>query len=186
MRNRFLVYQMKEELRKEFIRKTFHFLGLAYIPAITFIEKDLLALAIIIATLAAIALEFFRRIRTTPLNSLLREYEQTRVPGYLYTGVAFSIITPFFTVNACMISAVTAFAGDGVAGIVKRMKPKLAIPAFILSSLALVSLLPLNLLPATLSITISSLLDGRKLEDNFTIPVASAIIYETLEILFRM
>jgi len=177
---------MKEELRRELIRKTIHILGLAYIPAIILIGKDLLAFGIVIATLIAITLEFFRKYRNTVLGILLREYEQTRLPGYIYTGVAFSIITPLFSINACIISAVTAFAGDGVAGIVKRIKPELAISAFILPPLALIPLLPLNLVPAILSTIISSIFDGRKWDDNFTIPIAAAITYETLELLFQM
>ncbi len=175
---------MNEKMKKEIARKTIHITGLAYIPALIFLGKDVMAFAVIIVTLSAILFEFARKKRKTVIDDFLREYEIKRVPGYLYTGVAFTIITPFFSTEACMVSAIAAFAGDGVAGIVKRIKPELAIPAFILPCFPLIFLLNLNPVPAITSIIISSLFDGRKWEDNFTVPLSSALSYWILGIFF--
>ncbi len=175
---------MNETLRKEMVRKSIHVAGLAYIPLLFYLGKDLTAFLVILTTLTAIIFELIRRKRSFPFNHLLRDYEKRRIPGYIYTGMAFSLITPFFSTNACIVSAITAFVGDGVAGVVKRIKPGLSIPAFILPSLALIFIFPLNLVSSSISVIIASLLDGRKWEDNFTIPAVTAITYETLTLLF--
>lgn len=173
---------MKERLRKEVARKSIHISGLAYIPSIIYLGKGITALGVAILTVAAILFEFSRRRKETVFDVLLRDYERGRIPGYIYTGVAFSIITPFFGMEACIISAVTAFAGDGVAGIVKRVRPELAVPAFILPCLILVLLLPVNPAYALISVLTSSLFDGRKWEDNLTIPISAAMSYELLRL----
>ncbi|WP_456368992.1 hypothetical protein [Geoglobus sp.] len=174
---------MDEKLRNELLRKSIHISGLMYIPSIIYLGKDITALLVAAITVAAIIFEIARRRKKTVVEVLLRDYERKRVPGYIYTGVAFSIITPFFSTGACIISAVTAFAGDGTAGIAKRVKPELALPAFILPCLVLISLLPVNPVYAIISAIISSFLDGRKWEDNLTIPLSAALSYELLRFL---
>ncbi len=173
-------------LKKEIVRKIIHVSGLIYIPTLILLGKKLIAFTIIAITLLVILFEIKQKRKGTAIDQLLREYEQTRIPSYIFTGIAFSIITPFFSVDACIISAITAFAGDGVAGIAKRLKSELAFPAFILPCLILIFLLSMNLVPAILSMIISSIFDGRKWEDNFTIPVSAAIVYETLEFILQM
>ena len=165
-------------LKKEILRKSIHMAGIAYIPAVIFLGKDIMSYAVIILTLSAILLELIRKRRRFLINYLLRDYEKKRVPGYIYTGVAFSIITPLLSTEACIVSAITAFAGDGTAGIAKRVKPELAIPSFILPCLILILFLPVNLIPAVTSIAISSIFDGRRWEDNLTIPISAGLIYE--------
>ncbi|MBE8539763.1 hypothetical protein [Geoglobus acetivorans] len=171
---------MKENLKKEMARKTIHISGLLYIPSMIYLGKDFTAIIVAAITITAILFEFSRRRRRTAIDGLLRDYERKRIPGYIYTGVAFSAITPFFSTEACIVSAVAAFAGDGVAGIVKRVRPGLAVPAFILPCLTLILLLPVNPVYALISVLISSLLDGRRWEDNLTIPISAALSYELL------
>ena len=175
---------MKDELKKEMLRKIIHVSGLAYIPAVILLGSEIVASAVIVITFIAILFEFQRKRRRTSVDFLLRDYERKRIPGYIYTGMAFSIITPFFSTEACIVSAVAAFAGDGVAGIVKRIKPELSLLSFIMPSLILTVLLPVNQIYALASILIASLFDGRRWEDNFTVPLSSAFSYWILEIFF--
>ena len=165
---------LKDELR----RKTIHFLGLAYIPAIIVFGRDFVSYAVIILTVSALIFEFAVRKRISAIESLLRDYEKKRVPGYIHTGVAFSIVTLIFSTEACITAAVSAFVGDGVSGIVKRFSHTLAIPAFITSAFLLTLLLPVSYPFSLISIAVASLFDGRRLEDNFTIPIATAATYQ--------
>ena len=173
---------MKERLRREIARKIIHISGLAYTPSVIYLGKDLTAVFVVTVTAAATLFEFAGRRRRTIVEALLRDYERERIPGYIYTGVAFSVITPLFSTEACIISAIAAFAGDGFAGIVKRVKPKLAVPAFILPCLILILILPVNPVYGLISVAISSLLDGRRWEDNLTIPISAALSYELLRL----
>lgn len=173
---------MRDELKKEIFRKIIHISGLAYIPGIILLGREIMASTVIIITLIAIFFEFERKRRKTSVDFLLRDYEKKRIPGYIYTGVAFSIITSFFSTEACIVSAIAAFAGDGVAGIVKKIKSNLSIPSFVIPSLILALLLPVNHVYALASILVSSLFDGRRWEDNFTVPLSSALSYWMLGI----
>lgn len=175
---------MGEKVRKEVIRKSIHISGILYIPSIIYFGKDLTSLGVITMTIAAILFEMARKRRKTAIDVLLREYERKRIPGYIYTGVAFSIITPFFSINACIISAIAAFAGDGISGIMKRVKPHLSIPSFVITSFLISLLMPVNQLFSLASIIIASFFDGKRWEDNFTIPITAALSYEVLRLVF--
>ncbi len=167
--------------RSEILRKSIHFLGLLYIPGILILGKSLMTFVVLTLTVLSLGVEFLRvRYEVIP-EELLREYERKRVGAYIYTGLAFSLITPFFPNDACVIAAVCAFAGDGLSGLAKKFDAKLSFLAYFSSTAILAIFLNLQL-PASLSaILISYLFDGRKiLNDNFTIPTSAAVIYYLL------
>lgn len=169
-----------EIMKREIARKTIHISGLLYLFLLKYLGREITALIVIPLTLSAILFEFARKRKTTVIDNLLRDYEKSRIPGYIYTGLAFSLITPFFSTESCMISAITAFAGDGFAGVAKRVNKSLAIPAFVIPSFLLSILFNLNPVLCMMTTIISSLFDGRKWEDNLTIPISSALTYEVL------
>ncbi|WP_290899206.1 hypothetical protein [Ferroglobus sp.] len=165
----------------EVLRKSIHFLGLLYIPTLFYLGKDFTGAVVLVMTAFASLLELVRAKKEIFPNFILREYEKKGVAGYLYSGLAFSIITPVFPLKACVIAAVCAFAGDGAAGIFKKVNRNFSFPAFFASSFALSLALGLEWQYSLASIIISAMFDGKKfLNDNFTIPISAAISYYIL------
>ena len=171
-------------IQKELVRKFIHISGIAYIFIITSFGREITFAVVVILTIVAILFELVGRKHYSSIDILLRDYEKTRIPGYVYTGIAFSLITPLFSINACIMSAITAFIGDGVAGIVKRVKKLLGIPAFIIPSFLASLMFHFDPVISIMAISFASLFDGRRLEDNLTIPIVTAIIYDLLILLF--
>ncbi|ADC65690.1 hypothetical protein Ferp_1539 [Ferroglobus placidus DSM 10642] len=171
--------------KSEVLRKSVHLLGLLYIPALFYLGKDFMSAAVLLLTAFASFLEIIRAKKEIFPDSILREYEKRGVGGYLYTGLAFSIITPLFPLKACVIAAICAFAGDGLAGIFKKVNRKLSFPTFFTFSYILSLTLGLDWKLTSVTIIISAMFDGRKfLNDNFTIPISAAITYHFLTTLF--
>ncbi len=166
--------------KSELLRKAIHFSGLLYIPAIYYLGKDVTWQLVLALTTFAVVLEALRTKFNVIPDILIREYEKRRIAGYLYTGVAFSIITPVFSDGACISAAACSFAGDGVSGIVKKVNGSYAIALFVLSSIAVSLISGLEVFPSVLAAIISSTADGKRINDNLTIPLLAAITYEAV------
>ena len=159
---------------KELARKSIHFLGLFYIPSLFYLDRTTLWFCVIALTAFAFLLEILR-IKSKIDLKLVREYEKDKPAGYFYTGLAFSVITPLPT-DACIVAACCAFGGDGVSGIVKRFERRLAIPSFVIASSTLSILFGVDPIPSIIAAFVTSLLDGRNPDDNFTIPITAAFV----------
>ncbi len=166
---------MYDELK----RKAIHFIGLFYIPGILILGKNSVSIIFFALTAVAFILEILRIKGKIELR-FLRNHERKTFASYLYTGIAFSSITFLASEEACIVAASCAFGGDGISGIVKRIRKELAIPSFILVSFVLSILFDTQPIPSFFSALIASLADGRKFEDNFTIPLIASITYTLL------
>ena len=168
--------------KSEIARKSVHLLGLLYIPGLLVLGKNPMFLVVLTLTALGAVVEFIRRKYVVIPEEILRDYEKKDLGAFMYTGIAFSAITPLFPTSACLIAASCAFAGDGVAGIFKRIKKELALPSYFFSSLLVAHLVNLPPIPSLVAIATSYLFEGKKLlNDNLTIPFSSAVVYYLLE-----
>ena len=109
--------------RKEILRKIIHFLGIGYIPLYIFIGKFYLIIFIIIALLIFLTLESLRKenYKVFP-NFLLRDYEKTGTGAHIYFGFSALLITTLLPKEACFVGIIAASIGDGMSGIIKKLK----------------------------------------------------------------
>ncbi len=164
------------DIKEEVKRKAVHFVGLLYIPAMLIFGKILLLKIVLALTSLAFILEILRLKEKINIK-LIRNYEKKSFASYLHTGIAFSIITAIASEKACLVAASCAFGGDGISGILKGINRRLANVSFILLSSSLSLILNAKAIPAIISAILSSLADGRRYEDNFTIPLIAAFAY---------
>ena len=167
---------------KELARKSIHFLGLLYVPALFYLDRYILWGIVLSLTAFAFFLEILRLKNKIDLK-LVREYEKRRFAGYLYTGLAFSLITPLPT-DACVVAACCAFGGDGISGIVKRFEKRMSIPSFIVVSFFLSIFFGASTFPSLIATVLSCLADGKKFDDNFTIPIIAGLSYLIVDSFF--
>ncbi len=171
---------------REILRKSIHFVGLAYIPAYDLLGKEGMIVAVGILTAIAILVEFLRQRYDYIPEFLLRDYEKESVGAYVYFGIAAFVITAFLPKKACFVGIVTGSLGDGVAGILKhhfRLGKNVSSLGMLLSSSAMlgaIGLLSPKSLTAVLAGTLAERID--RVNDNLSVPIVSAFIYRALEI----
>lgn len=173
------------ELKKEFIRKSIHFIGLSYIPAYLYFGREILILGIITALSFSAIFEFFR-LKYGILSFVVREYEKKKIGAYIYFGIAALVITVVFPMEACFAAVLISIVGDGIGGIVKRLKFRhsetLATLVMILLPFAL-SLFLLKPFPALIACIAGALTEriervGRYyIQDNLSVPLIAAAVY---------
>uniref|UniRef100_A0A7C3UK55 Dolichol kinase n=1 Tax=Geoglobus ahangari TaxID=113653 RepID=A0A7C3UK55_9EURY len=167
---------------KELARKSIHFLGLLYIPSLFYLDRFILWSIVLSLTAFAFFLEILRLKNKINLE-LIREHEKRRFAGYFYTGLAFSLITLLPT-NACVVAACCAFGGDGISGIVKQFEKRLSAPSFIVVSFSLSVSFGTSWFPSLVATVLSCLADGKKFDDNFTIPIIAGLSYLIVDSFF--
>ncbi len=183
--------------KKEIFRKIIHFLGVGYIPLYILIGRFYLIIFISIALLLFLALEILRKRDSRFFPSfLLRDYEREKIGAHIYFGISALIITIFLPMDACFIGIVASSIGDGVSGIIKRMKLNKfkALPtiSMFLSSTVVFLFMYLIILKyyikvaefaMFLSFLISSLVErqskilGKYIDDNITVPISASFSY---------
>ena len=173
------------ELKKELIRKSIHFIGLSYIPAYLYFGREILILGIIVALSFSAIFEFFR-LRFGILSFVVREYEKKKMGAYIYFGIAALLITIFFPMEACFAAVLVSILGDGVGGVVKRLKFRHSEALATLTMILLPFFTSLSLLkpfPALIACIAGALTEriervGRHyIQDNLSVPMTVAAVY---------
>ncbi|MET1124050.1 MAG: hypothetical protein ABWW66_02145 [Archaeoglobaceae archaeon] len=158
----------------EFVRKLIHLSGLLYIPAYSFLGRDLLLLCLALILSIVFPLEYLR-LKRGFLQELFRSYEKGRPAGYALYAVAIFLVTLFFSEKACYAAVICSNLGDVVAAIFRKFGiAKVAM--FVASALASAAM---NLgFSAILAALASSMVEGGRIDDNLSIPIVAATVYE--------
>ncbi len=176
------------ELKKEIIRKSIHFIGLAYVPAYVYLGKEILIIGITAILTFSAVFEIFR-LRYGILSFVVREYEKEKIGAYIYFGLATLIVTAVFPMEACFAAILVSIVGDGIGGIVKRLEFQhsgaLATMIMVILPFAL-SLIFINPVPALSACIAGALVEkvervGRYyIQDNLSVPLVAAAVYHSV------
>jgi dolichol kinase len=186
---------IKDSLKGELLRKGIHLAGLAYIPFYIFTDRWTTFTVVAFLTLIAIFLEILRRKTEIFPKWILRGYERGGVGAYVYFGISMLPVTLLFSPQACFVAIACGSAGDGVAGIVKKIWKNIAPLSMLLSSLLVILFISAYIyisLPAAFLATIIAVIVETKLtkigkyyiNDNFSVPLVTAVVYEFATILY--
>jgi dolichol kinase len=177
-----------QALKSELIRKAIHFSGIGYIPLYLFAGKEITLAIVVSLTLFASIAELLKfRYGFIP-RWILRKHEVEGVGSHLYTGVSISLVTYFLPAEACFVAIASGIVGDGVAGIHRYFDQKIAGISMFISSFIFLMLLShyielnfygiiLSCLAGTFAERFSGI-KGYYINDNFSVPVVSSVVYE--------
>ncbi|MFW6186151.1 MAG: hypothetical protein ACOC5C_05665 [Halobacteriota archaeon] len=179
-------------LKLELARKSIHFIGIGYIPLYLYAGKDITLFVVVMLTVFAAMLEIVKFKFDIIPHWLLREHELKGLGSHLYTGVAMSIITFWLPMEACFAGIANGIVGDGISGLVKQYSSRLALPVmFITSSLTLLAVslftemgyyaILFSCLGGVVAESISTI-RGHYLNDNFSVPIVSSVVYKLVPI----
>ncbi|MEM1738922.1 MAG: hypothetical protein QXW62_02160 [Candidatus Methanomethylicaceae archaeon] len=190
---------MRENIKKEILRKSFHITGITIPISYLFFGKNFTILYISSLIIISIFIELLR-IRVPilfPINkvveSISRKYEKTALASYVYFFMAALLVTFFLSIKATIIGLTSALLGDATAAILGRIFGKHNIRNKTLegdlTGMITVTLTTLllsnNLLISIIMGFCFSILDliDFKFDDNFVIPFGMSLIYEILEMI---
>ncbi len=172
---------------EELARKFVHFLGLSYIPAYEVLGRERMILTVGIVTAFAVLLDLLRRKFEILPDFLLRNYEKRGIGAYVYFGIAAFVITVILPRNACFVGVIVGSLGDGVAGLLKHLfglgKNAATICMFLVSVFAIHTLGILSV-HAVVAVVAGVLVEriervgGVYVNDNFSVPIVSAFVYQ--------
>ncbi|MFO7966606.1 MAG: hypothetical protein R6U44_03300 [Archaeoglobaceae archaeon] len=179
-------------LKLELARKSIHFMGVGYIPLYLYAGRDITLFAVLTLTLAAVLLEAGKFKFDIIPHWLLREHELKGIGSHLYTGGAISIITLWLPMGACFAGIANGIVGDGISGLVKKYNSLIALPIMFLASsvtLLVVSIFTelsyyailFSCLGGVIAESVSTI-RGHYLNDNFSVPIVSSVIYKLVPI----
>jgi len=176
-----------QSIKAELARKTIHFLGIGYIPLYFYTGREITLTVVLSLTVFAFFVEFLKFRYDAIPEWILRDHELEGIGSHLYTGISISIITVLLPMEACFVAIACAILGDGVSGIVKRYNKKLSVILMFLSPLILIHFLSnyvsFNMYSAILACFVGTFFDnfsefrGHYINDNFSIPLASSLVY---------
>lgn len=176
-------------LKLELVRKSIHFIGVGYIPLYLYAGKEITLIAVLALTLFAAILEILKLKFDVIPHFLLRDYELRGIGSYLYTGASVSLITVVLPMEACFAGIANGIVGDGVSGLAKMYKSWISAPIMFISSfltlfvVSYFAFVDLNYYAVVLSCAGGVAADrfprvgGRYINDNFSIPLVSAVLY---------
>ena len=173
------------DLRRELVRKLVHLSGLIYIPAYLYFGRELVVWGIVLILLVSAVFEYFR-IKYGLLSGIVRKYEKREIGAYIYFGIAVLLVTLIFPMDACFVAVSVSLVGDGLAGIVKRLGFRYAAsgvmvvaPLLFIVALSLATFTP-SLMACIAGAAIERVerIGGYYLQDNLSVPVVAATIYE--------
>ncbi len=175
---------------KELLRKSIHFLGLSYIPAYDIMGRKNMIIAVGAIVIFAIFIEILRHRYDILPEFLLRSYERKSIGAYIYFGIATFVITVLLPRTSCFIGIIVGSLGDGISGILKHsfgQNKHLASLGMLTSSIFAIYLLNLLSIPAFLAVVAGVIAErveriGRLyINDNLSVPIVSAFVYQLLE-----
>ncbi len=179
-------------LKLELARKSIHFIGVGYIPLYLYAGREYTLFVVLTLTIFAFMLEVGKFKFDIIPHWLLREHELKGIGSYLYTGVAMSIITFWLPMGACFAAIANGIMGDGISGLVKQYNSRIALP--VMFTISVLTLLVVSLftelsyyaiffscLSGVLAESISTI-RGHYLNDNFSIPIVSSVVYKLVPI----
>ena len=180
---------LRGELRGELLRKGIHLAGLGYIPFYILTGRLATLTAVVLLTLVAIILEVLRRRSEIFPEWILRSYEKGGTGAHIYFGISILTVTLLFSPQASFVAIACGSAGDGVAGVVKRIRRDFAACSMFLSSLLVMFILsqivemslPAAIVSAVIATGVESKLSrvGKYyVNDNLSVPLAAAVVYE--------
>lgn len=188
---------MREDLKKELLRKSLHIVGISIPIVYLLFGRDFTIFYISLLIIFSIFIELLR-IRAPilfPINkvieSISRKYEKTALASYVYFLMAALIVTFLLSMKATIIGLTTALLGDAMAAILGRTIGKYSIKnktlegnligmmTVIITSFFLTK----NLIVSILLGICFSMLDiiDFRFDDNFVLPFGISLIYELLE-----
>jgi len=185
-----------KNVRRELLRKGIHLMGLVYIPIYLLItDRIVMIIFVFTLTLVAVFIEIIKD-RKKWMIWILRNYEKKGIGAHLYFCVALLIITIFFSSHACFIGVICGAAGDGIAGIIRRIWTHGASISMFLTSFILVLILSTKvdiIIPAAfISIILATIVEGKirkigryYINDNFSVPIVATFIYELFAVLLN-
>jgi dolichol kinase len=189
---------MKERLKRELMRKTFHMSGVTVPLVYALFGRELAILYTSAALIAFVMLEFVRTrahslfpmVKTADL--IARQSEKNALAAYVYFCIA-AVVSIFFMSRLAVIVGLTAaLASDAVAAVVgvgvgrQQIKPNKTVEgtsAGFLTSMVVAYLLNCNfvtVIAVGLVFLIFDLVE-RGIDDNFTTPLAMVIIVQVVE-----
>ncbi len=178
------------DLRGELLRKGVHLAGLGYIPLYILTDRLTTLTVVAFLTFIAIFLEVIRRERGEIFPEwILRGYERSGVGAHVYFGISMLIVTLLFSPQASFIAIACGSAGDGIAGIVKKVRKGAAILSMLLSSLLVILFVsvrisvsfPAAVMAAVLATVVEakiSRIGKYYINDNLSVPLTAAAVYE--------
>lgn len=179
-----------QSIKAELARKSIHFLGTGYIPLYLYTGKEVTLTVVLFLTLFAFFVEFLKfRYNAIP-EWILREHEIRGIGSHLYTGISISLITLLLPMEACFVAIACGIVGDGVSGFAKKYNRKISSILMFLSPLILIYLLldyvSFNLYSVILACLAGAIIEnfsefrGYYINDNFSVPIVSSIVYALL------
>ena len=184
-----------KNVRRELLRKSIHLMGLVYIPIYLLTDRIIMIIFVFSLTLVAVFIEVLKN-RMKWIIWILRDYEKKGIGAHLYFCISLLIITTFFSSQACFIGVICGAAGDGIAGIIRRIWTHGASISMFLTSFILVLILNTKvdiIIPAAfISIILATIVEGKirrvgryYINDNFSVPLVAAFIYELFVVLLN-
>ncbi|MCS7097562.1 MAG: hypothetical protein NZ922_01070 [Candidatus Methanomethyliaceae archaeon] len=188
---------MREDLKRELLRKSLHIIGISIPMVYLFFERDFTILYISLLIISSIFIELLR-IRAPilfPINKVIegisRKYEKTALASYVYFFMAALVVTFLFSMEAVIIGLTTALVGDAMAAILGRIIGKHNIRNKTIEGnlTGMITVIVISF-PLTKNLIISimlgvcfSILDliDFRFDDNFVLPFGMSLMYELLE-----
>jgi len=186
---------MKERLKRELVRKTFHMSGVTVPLVYVLFGRDLAILYTSAALIAFVMLEFVRTrahslfpmVKTADL--IARQSEKNALAAYVYFCIAAAVSIFFMSRVAVIVGLTAALASDAAAAVVgvgvggRQIKPKKTLEgtsAGFLTSMAVAYLLNCNFVTVIAVGLVFLIFDLAELgiDDNFTTPLAMVIIVQ--------
>ncbi|MCX8169696.1 MAG: hypothetical protein N3D72_01250 [Candidatus Methanomethyliaceae archaeon] len=188
---------MREDLKRELLRKSLHIIGISIPMVYLFFGRDFTILYISLLIISSIFIELLR-IRAPilfPINKVIegisRKYEKTALASYVYFFMAALVVTFLFSMEAVIIGLTTALVGDAMAAILGRIIGKHNIRNKTIEGnlTGMITVIVISF-PLTKNLIISimlgvcfSILDliDFRFDDNFVLPFGMSLMYELLE-----
>ncbi|HIP63420.1 MAG TPA: hypothetical protein EYH04_04855 [Archaeoglobus profundus] len=183
-------------IKEELLRKSIHLMGLVYIPIYLLVDRIIMLILIFFLTLIAVFIDIFKN-KIKWLIWLFRDYEKKGIGAHLYFCISIFIITIFFSPQACFIGVICGAAGDGIAGIIRRIWTRGASISMFLTSLILVLILDkvvvdIILQGAIISIILATIVEAKVrkigkyyINDNLSVPLVATFTYELFVVLLN-
>ena len=196
-RNRKDVEDRKESLKGELLRKCIHLAGLGYIPFYILTDRLTTLTVVAFLTLIAIFIEILRRRGEIFPGWILRSYERRGIGAYVYFGISMLVVTLLFSLQASFVAIACGSAGDGTAGIMKRFWVRAAPVSMFLASLVVVLAVSttVSITPsaAIIAIILATVVEAKfqrlgkyYINDNLSVPLVAAVVYELFEVFYRI
>jgi len=181
--------------RYELIRKLIHLSNLVIPLFLFYNDKHFVLMILAPLSISFIFLDFLRlktkiiaKLYNQYFSIITRDFESHRLTGASYVFFASCIVIYFYPPNIAIPALLIMSISDSMAAIVGEKYGKIKIfnktlegsIAFFLSSICIIIFFDLHLLPAILSIIITTLVESSKflnIDDNLSVPLSFSISY---------